>query len=158
MDGTIPSYVDREAFIAHYGIPGMKWGKRTSRASKASTSSKKKDDEPDDPDYAYTRRTLAKPMRKISNQELQDLNQRLSLEQNYNKIKNQNRPSAKVDKAVKSILAVGATAGGLYALYNSKHGQAAIDLGKKVVRNGRLAVVASRQARELARNIPDTLF
>ena len=133
MTNTIPDYKDREAFLAHYGIPGMKWGKRSSRAS--AKASRKTDEEPDDPDFAATRRTLSKPIRKVSNKELQDLNQRLNLEQNYSKIKNQNRPSAKVDKAVKGILAAGATAGALYALYNSKHAQDAIRVGKDVFAN-----------------------
>ena len=157
MTDVIPSYTDREAFLEHYGIPGMRWGKRSSRSS-SSKASKKSDEEPDDPDFAATRKTLSKPIRKVSNQELINLNQRLNLEQNYSKIKNQNRPSAKVDKAVKGILAAGATAGAVYALYNSKHGQDAIKVGKAVLKKTATAVVNSRQARELARNIPDTLF
>ena len=157
MTNVIPNYEDREAFLAHYGIPGMRWGKRSSRAS--TTASKKgADEEPDDRDFVATRRTLSKPIRKVSNQELINLNQRLNLEQNYSKIKKQNRPSAKVDNAVKGILAAGATAGGLYALYHSKHGQDAIKLGKAALKKAVIAVANSRQARELARNIPDTLF
>ena len=156
---TIPSYVDREAFLEHYGIPGMRWGKRTSGSTKAAKKSKsKKEEAPDDPDFASTRATLNKPLRKVSNKELQELNQRLQLEQNYSKIKNQNRPSAKVDKAVKGILAVGAAAGGLYALYNSKHGQDAIKAGKAALKFSKTALVNNRQMRELNRVIPDTLF
>ena len=157
MTDIIPDYKDREAFLEHYGIPGMKWGKRSARAS-TKASKKGADEEPDDPDFASTRRTLSKPIRKVSNQELINLNQRLNLEQNYSKIKKQNQPTAKVDKAVKGILAAGATAGGLYALYNSKHGQDAIKVGKAALKKVATAVVNSRQARELARNIPDTLF
>jgi len=124
MDGISPVYTDREAFIEHYGIPGMKWGKRRAKAVDA---------EPDDPDYAEARATLKKPLRKVSNKELQNLQTRMNLEQKYSQINKANTPSAKVDRVVKSVLAVGATAGGLYALYNSKHGQAAIQVGKKVL-------------------------
>jgi len=144
MTDTIPDYKDREAFLEHYGIPGMRWGRRSSRAS-AVISKKKADEEPDDPDYSATRRTLSKPIRKVSNQELINLNQRLNLEQNYSKIKAQNTPSAKVDKHVKGVLAVAGTITALYGISKSPWAKALVDNGKRVIQE-RKAVQAGIQA------------
>lgn len=138
MTDVIPSYTDKEAFLEHYGIPGMRWGKRTSRPSSSKASKKTADEGPDDPDYVATRHTLSKPIRKVSNQELINLNQRLNLEQNYSKIKAQNTPSAKVDKHVKGVIAVAGTIGALYGISQSKWAQSAVEAGKAAINNRKM--------------------
>jgi len=136
MTDTIPDYKDREAFLEHYGVPGMRWGKRSSRPS--TKAGKKTDDSPDDPDFSSTRATLNKPIRKVSNQELENLNKRLNLEQNYNKIKAQNTPTAKVDKHVKALLATAGTITALYGISKSPWARALVDNGKKVIQERKM--------------------
>lgn len=65
--------------LEHYGIRGMKWGVRRSR--------KQIDNSPDAPEHTRARELHAKARtsgtRKLSNKDLQDLNSRLNLEQNF---------------------------------------------------------------------------
>jgi hypothetical protein len=68
--------------LAHYGIRGMKWGRRRTRAQI--------DSSPDAPEHtrARTLQTVAKTAgtRKLSNKDLQDLTSRLNLEQQYSRL------------------------------------------------------------------------
>lgn len=65
--------------LEHHGIKGMRWGVRRNR--------KQIDNSPDAPEHTRARElhTVARThgTRKLSNKDLQDLNQRLNLEQNY---------------------------------------------------------------------------
>jgi hypothetical protein len=73
-----------DEFLEHYGIRGMKWGVRRK-------SSKSSSPEPDDaPEHTRARslHTVAKTRgtRKLTNKDLEDLNKRLNLEQNYSNL------------------------------------------------------------------------
>jgi ribosomal protein L29 len=71
-----------DKFLEHYGIKGMRWGKRRSRAQI--------DNSPDAPEHTRARslQTVAKTsgIRKLTNKDLQDLNNRLNLEQSYTRL------------------------------------------------------------------------
>jgi len=60
----------------HYGIPGMKWGKRSARTATKSP-----------PNYSQDHKTKSalkkKKISEMSNAELKSLNERLNLEKNY---------------------------------------------------------------------------
>jgi len=63
----------RDKFLAHYGVPGMKWGHHTSGSSKGSKKSKKP-------------KLQKKRMSEMSNEELKNFNTRMNLEKQYRKL------------------------------------------------------------------------
>lgn len=69
---------ETEDDIEHFGVKGMKWGVRKKRKSSA---------RPDRPnassDYRRSAELSRKPVHELSNKELQDLNYRYNLEQQY---------------------------------------------------------------------------
>lgn len=94
-----------ESILKHYGVPGMKWGRRRSRAALDKAASK--DDTPDSPEHTRSRelKTVAvtRGIRKLSNKDLQDLTQRLNLEQQYSKL--MTPPDSKTKSKGRQILA-----------------------------------------------------
>lgn len=85
---------DAENFLQHYGVLGMKWGKRKGPRHPAS----------DDALRAVEARMKAKNsgLQSLSNKEIQDLVSRMKLEQQYKQL---NPPKyAKARKAIKDFL------------------------------------------------------
>jgi len=110
--------------LMHYGVLGMKWGRRKDRGNSAVTPSS---------DSTKVRELRKKNLKELSNQELRDLTQRQQLEQQYAKL----NPS-KVDRgrnAVKAGIAFGATGVAVYNMVNSPAGKAAIKAGKTAYEN-----------------------
>lgn len=121
-----------EAVLVHYGIPGMKWGRR--KAGTGKPSSHKKGDGPKsaDAEEAHSKKAQAKEkgVHSLSNAELKKVNERLNLEQNYARLAAEKTKLDKGHAAVKSALAVVATAGAVYTALNSpmfKAGKAILD-------------------------------
>lgn len=83
--------------LAHYGIRGMHWGVRRSR--KQIDNAPEPDDAPEHT-RAQTLHTTAKShgTRKLSNKELQDLTQRLNLEQQYTRLTTSEKGKSSVSK------------------------------------------------------------
>lgn len=74
-----------DEYLEHHGIKGMKWGVRRKRGSDGHVA------EPGDaPEHTRARQLHATAQahgtRKLTNKDLQDLNQRLNLEQQYSKL------------------------------------------------------------------------
>lgn len=108
---------ETDDFLAHYGVPGMKWGKRKGSTSTADVHG--------DAASAKDARERAKKSgtSSLSNQELQALVTRTNLEQQYSKL----NPS-KFEKGhtkVKAILGVVGTVSAIIAIGNSPAGQLA---------------------------------
>lgn len=84
-----------EDVLQHYGVPGMKWGRRRTREQLARARSA-----PDAEEHTRARQlhTVAKAggTRKLSNKDLQDLNTRLNLEQNYRNLTTKTTQKGKV--------------------------------------------------------------
>lgn len=79
--------------LQHWGIPGMRWGvrRRSSSSGSNSTSNPKKgksssDEDKDSDDHTRVRNLKKKPMRKLSNQELQAVITRTQLERQYSEM------------------------------------------------------------------------
>jgi len=110
-----------ELIIEHYGVKGQKWGVRRKRGSGGRVSD----------DFRDSREITRKPVSQLSNQEIKKANERLNLEQNFNRMN-----STKVQKGhskTKELLAVAATAATMYNMVNSPAGQAAIRAGKAFI-------------------------
>ncbi len=106
-------------FLEHHGVKGMKWGVRNkkSRVKKLST------------DHKTAANLRKKKPHELSNKQLQKVNARMNLEQNYRRLN-----PGKVEaghRAVKGLLGVATTATTAYTLIKSPAGQAFIKLAKK---------------------------
>lgn len=100
-----------KAFLAHYGVKGMKWGVRRKRKA-----SKESDD------FAETKNLRGRKVSELSTSELRRLNDRLNLEQNYNRM-NPSR-SSRGRRFVTTTLATGATINTAISFARSPAGQA----------------------------------
>ena len=99
--------------IYHYGILGMKWGRRKARPNTSQ-------------DYKDYQNIKKKKVSEMSNAELRKLNERQNLERQYKSL-NQNT----IQKGLKIAGATAATLGTVVGLYENGH--KIIKIGKNVV-------------------------
>lgn len=122
--------VDAEEFIQHYGKKGMRWGVRNKAktAIKSRSAAKK---ERTSSDYKDVSNLRGKHPSKLSNADLKKINERMNLEQNYNRL---NAGKVRSGKA-KAELIVGTVGVGVgaYNVLHSPAGKAAKELGKKLI-------------------------
>ena len=83
--------------LYHYGVLGMKWGKRK-KSYNISDDSKR------------VQKIRKKRVSEMSNQELSDVNKRLQLENNYRNLRTQSNAGKKV---LTTVIAAGITIGGI---------------------------------------------
>lgn len=86
--------------LEHYGVPGMKWGKRKARSTPSS-------------DHSESRNLKTKKVSELTNAELKKINERRQLEKKYNEL-NPNTLSV----GQKQVAAVVALVGTATAVYN----------------------------------------
>lgn len=111
---------NRADVLAHYGVKGMKWGRRrrsdgtvevTGRVAKGSE------------DHEKAAVLKKKRVAEMSNAELKQLNERMQLESNYSQLmgkqKGNTSPVAKGQKVVKTVLSTAQTANQVYTTINS---------------------------------------
>ena len=116
-------------YLMHYGVPGMKWGRRKSQSS-SFKSLKKKHIDSYSSDYQETRKMRRKSSKKLSNEELKKLNERMRLEQEYNRLS-----TSQVNRGLevtKKTVAIAGTIGGLYAISQSDYVKAGKTLLSKI--------------------------
>jgi hypothetical protein len=114
------SFASFDEFIEHYGKKGMRWGVRKRAAGAKSAS-----------DFKATVPLRNRKTHELSNKQIQKVNARINLEQNYRRLN-----PTKVDQGraiAKGVIAGLTTAASLYALANSPAGKAAIAAGKKAL-------------------------
>jgi len=104
---------DLNDILQHYGVLGMKWGRRKNRR----TSS----------DYKKTLPLRKKSASELSNEELTTLNKRLNLEKQYSSLNpsRAKRGQAAVKNVMAGIGAVAATAGAIKGL---------VEIGNKLMK------------------------
>ena len=117
-----------EAAISHYGVLGMKWGKRKDRNSKASSRAKRKANA-GSPQYHQAKRIRKKKPSQMTSREIQTLTKRQSLEAQYSKLNPTNiAKGGAIAAALFGAIGFGAKA---YNLYNGAAGKAARAQGQK---------------------------
>ncbi len=110
-----------ELIIEHYGVKGQKWGVRRRRGSGGRVSD----------DHREVRELTRKPTSQLSNEQIRKANDRLTLEQNFNRM---NADTVKRGHLkTKELLGIAATAVTVYNMVHSPAGQAAIRAGKAFI-------------------------
>lgn len=105
--------------LYHYGVKGMKWGVR-----KSYSSSRKNKTKGWSKDAKRANAIKKKSVKQMSNAELKELNKRMELESNYNRLN--------PNKIKQGLAFAGTVAGGMgtvIALYNNSNN--IINIGKK---------------------------
>lgn len=104
-----------EQVLAHYGIKGMHWGVRRGRNVSAK--------HPPSEDFTRTRATKQQAKesgtKSLSNKEMQDVINRLNLEQQYARLNPKSTPVKNGHQFVKDGLAIFGTASAVYAATQS---------------------------------------
>lgn len=109
-----------ELLLEHFGTKGMKWGVRKTRPVRVSS------------DYKKTAPLRNRKVHELSNKQLQSVNTRINLEQNYKRL-NPSKIMAGHDM-VKGILAGITTAASVYTLVHSPAGKAFIHAGERFIK------------------------
>lgn len=103
--------------LAHYGVLGMKWGRRKGDSDSASVA------KPLSADAEAAQRFRKIGPNSLSNDELRQLNQRTQLEVDYARLNPSKYKKAKT--VVAEVIAVGATVRTVHSMVNSPAGKAA---------------------------------
>lgn len=114
--------------LYHYGVLGMKWGRRKNRKSglKNGVVRQKTSVDTRSDDAKTAAKIKTKKVSEMSNQELRTINERTRLEQEYSRL----NPNM-VKKGTKIVAATAATMGTVMNLYNNS--DKLVNLGKKLV-------------------------
>lgn len=127
-----------DQFLSHYGVPGMKWGKRGSKSSKSTASNSKnkptpfkKDPTRDPPPAKGVTDLRPKHVKRISDVELRQRINRIQMETQYKDLTEgkSNAPKSKLSKSIENfdkghqsvqkIVNVIGTAQKIYKIYDS---------------------------------------
>lgn len=121
-----------EDFLAHYGVVGMKWGRRRNRRALAKAAAKSR---PSD-EGAAARKVRAKQKAHgtsaLTNHELRTANARKKLEDEFEKL--HPRAKTRMEKGeahIKKFLALAATGEAVYKAFNSPAAKQLMQKGKK---------------------------
>lgn len=128
-----------EEYLAHYGILGMKWGQRKAHnSSKGKPKIKSRRKTPNSYDYNRTKDLRKRNYRQLSNTQLQKLNKRLNLEQEYRRLNPKGvEKGIKTTQYVLSLLGAGGIVGGAYRLTKTPYGKAAINVARAGINKAR---------------------
>ena len=119
-----------EDFLAHYGVLGMKWGKRRSDSQLDRAAARRGKNHAD---YNDSRDALRTPSNRLSTRDIQSTNQRLKQEKTLRDLRNDQKIIKKGSDQVKGILAITTVVASVYALGKSELGKKVIDKGRSVV-------------------------
>lgn len=109
--------------LTHYGVLGMKWGKRKASAS-TSSSSKSKSSLPNSNDHKEAVAIQKKKPSQMTNAELRKVNERIRLENEYKRL----NPTT-LSKGLSFVNSLTSTANTAMNLYGTS--KKAVEIGKK---------------------------
>lgn len=122
---------EAEAWLAHYGVLGMKWGRHLPGRTEPSHNPRVGRRIEAHPDHAEAHTLKRNPTKSLSTAEIKKINDRLQTEKKYREL----NPKG-VDKGkaiVTATLATTALGVAVYSQLNSKAGKAGIKAGKAAV-------------------------
>lgn len=108
-----------EDFLAHYGVKGMKWGRRKARNSDDGDRPKRTPSE----DHLTAKALKKKRVSEMSNADLKKLTTRMQLEKQYAELTQDSRTVSRGEKFVKRSISVGNTINQVAAFANSPAGK-----------------------------------
>lgn len=119
------------SFLEHSGKKGMKWGirnsvKRLKNRIKNHHYSK---------DYKQTKNLRRKSSKYLSNNQLRELNKRMELEQNYNRLST--TPLNRGFTIARNIIAISGTIASLYAMRNQRFVKDGVNLVNGIISKNR---------------------
>lgn len=76
--------------LQHYGVLGMKWGVRRARKNSESTGTRRRNSRIEDVNEDYRRAHSKKSVKDMSDKELREMINRLQMEQNYQRLSQNN--------------------------------------------------------------------
>lgn len=126
----------QQAYLEHYGVKGMKWGVRRDRKNRSSRKSRQSSD------HRTAKKIKRKRLSEMSNQEINTVNQRMRLENEYRNLKFQQSVINRGHKKVQTAIAIVGTATAAYKL-GGKLNKYLNGPGSKYVKKG-AAVLAKR--------------
>lgn len=89
-------------FLAHYGVLGMKWGRRKNSSGGYTSTGRKAKNKYESKDSKSVRKLRKKKLNQLSNEELKKLNNRLQLEKQFKELKRSDTSAGK--KFVQDLL------------------------------------------------------
>lgn len=139
---VLPKYLDHavdiqvDAVLAHYGVPGMKWGRRKQRDGSVKPSGKKAA-EPKSEDAERAATLRKKSVESMSNSELEALTRRLQLEQSYSALafKQDTREIRKGQDIVKTLLGTAQLAKDVTGVINGAVDSPAASIIREIVKS-----------------------
>ena len=100
-----------DEYLMHYGVLGMKWGRRKARASSSGESTKKR--------HKSNKEQQAPKKRRMSNKELQSRIKRLKMEKEYAQLTASPPKTSKIDQLVKGAGTIATLSTSALVIYNN---------------------------------------
>lgn len=122
-----------EKILKHFGILGMKWGRKSAskpvptHTPKTSQIHKNKPAHSDD--YTEAQSLKKKSHKTMTNKELKDLNARLQLEKSYRELK-----AADMQKGIDSVKSIVSTGKTITGIYDTVHDVASSPMTKAIIK------------------------
>ncbi len=101
-----------DEYLMHYGVLGMKWGRRKARASSSSEKAPKKR-------HMSNKEQQAPKKRRMSNKELQSRIKRLKMEKEYAQLTASPPKTSKIDQLVKGAGTIATLSTSALVIYNN---------------------------------------
>lgn len=120
-------------YLSHWGIKGMKWGKRRYQNPDGTLTAEGKKRYGDDVHEDYRRAHDKKSIKQMSDKELQARNNRLQMEQNYKRMTQKTGRGKKLVNAFVSTAGTITAVAGAYATYKTLANKGLDKIGDFVV-------------------------